>query len=244
METAAQMFAISGGNCLFGTMISCDIIEESTWFSQFLWVGVVVKVIDIPYPTSVERLEWRRALVPFVGWYQSQATDVETRGGQKDNISSHTPKKPHPILDPGVTNVSDTLVAIWQFYSLMKWETQQNRTEGFVLRNARRKSTTRKSRFVASTFFFSSPCCCSFKNQDIRRVFFAANKPDRGELLRPKNASFYVWVLKGLKLNGLQQPQWVKGHFYLGLTVWICIKVFRKDRHFNGASKHTFTIHI
>ena len=160
------MFAISGGNCLFGTMISCDIIEESTWFSQFLWVGVVVKVIDIPYPTSVEHLEWRRALVPFVGWYQSQATDVETRGGQKDNISSHTPKKPHPILDPGVTNVSDTLVAIWQFYSLMKWETQQNRTEGFVLRNARRKSTSRKSRFVASTFFSVLPG--SFKNQDIR----------------------------------------------------------------------------
>ena len=133
--------------------LMCGIIKESTWFSQFLWVGVVVKVIDIPYPTSVEHLEWRRALVPFVGWYQSQATDVETRGGQKDNISSHTPKKPHPILDPGVTNVSDTLVAIWQFYSLMKWETQQNRTEGFVLRNARRKSTSRKSRFVASTFF-------------------------------------------------------------------------------------------
>ena len=123
-----QIFALSSGNGLqhYRRIL---LIQPVSLRSRLR-----LKFIDIPYPTSMERLEWRRALVPF--GYQSQATDVLKSLLYQKKITStaavsfyrKTPKNLHIRYSRIQMCIGYcTLVAIWQCYSLMNWETQQSR---------------------------------------------------------------------------------------------------------------------
>ena len=146
-----QIFALSSGNGLqhYRRIL---LIQPVSLRSRLR-----LKFIDIPYPTSMERLEWRRALVPF--GYQSHWCLEESALPKKDNIYSssfflqkNTQKPTHPILKD--TNVYRVLHTCGYLTVLFANELG-DRTEGFVLRNARLSKSTENPDLLLLPF--SSP---------------------------------------------------------------------------------------